>query len=274
MKNFIFERVHRMLGSIWNLICDFFIELICTVAGAVIMYFFRLFRKKLLAHTYKRKLLIDKKQINEDFSNVVCYTANPDHYDEQEYTYLGYPFEHMALGEINSMFRYVYKVNKSLPHKIARIDFENYPNEVFYNNLILIGGPVHNSITKNFVFSGNIRLPFSYDENNNLIFSSDNNSKQIRYEAVMYNGDDKYFEKDYALILNIKNPKDDKKRVILISGCRSIGCYGGATFLSNNLKKIKNIVKDQEYAIVVECEGNKDGLIKEPKFIQYFPLNT
>ena len=259
--------------GLWNFICDVLLNLICTVVGAAGMYSFRSFRKKVLACIYKRKLLIAKNQINDDFSNVVCYTANPNQYDKEEYADLGYPFEHMAIGEINSMFRYVYKINKSLPYKMARIDFENYPIEEFYNNLILIGGPVHNSITKNLVFSNDVRLPFSYDENNNLVYSTGNN-EITNYKAVISKGDDKYFEKDYALILNIKNPKDKDKRIILISGCRSIGCYGGASFLSNNLKEIKNIVKDQEYAIIVECEGNKNGLIKEPKFMKYYPLDT
>lgn len=255
-------------------ISSFFANVFCTAFGALIMYLIRLVHRGTNKHIYKNKLLINKNQINDDFSNIICYTANPDVFDEQEHTNLGYPFEHMALGEINSMFRYVYKIDKSIPCKMSKPNFEDYNHE-FQNHLILIGGPNHNSITKNLIFS-NSKIPFSYNQNNTLVYFQKNGSSEITktYSPQMADGDNNFFKKDYALILNIKNPHDYQKRIILICGCRSIGCYGGAVFLSNYLKKIKKIVNDPEYALVVECKGNDDGLISEPKFVDYYSLNT
>lgn len=247
---------------------------IWTALVAIATSLIRLGYRTINRHIYKNKLLINKNQINSDFSNIICYTANPDNYDKQEHTALGYPFEYMALGEVNSMFRYVYKIDKSIACKMAKCSFEEN-NPDLQNHLILIGGPPHNSITKH-IFD-KFEIPFSFGQNNTLIYQPKNESnKSTLYHPELANGNEDFFKKDYALILNIRNPyaKDNARRLILICGCRSIGCYGGAVFLSNHLREIKKIVKDSEYALVVECEGNAEGLICEPKLEEYYPLNT
>lgn len=85
--------------------------------------------------------------------------------------------------------------------------------------------------------------------------------------------DEKYYGEDFALIMNVKNPYDPEKRVIFIAGCRSIGCYGGAIFLSQQLKEIQKKVHWDEYALVVSCSGDAEDLNARPKLVGTFPLN-
>lgn len=251
---------------------DFLFNALYAVLGAIITWFFRKVSEAINKRLFKNKLLISKKEIEKDLSDIMCFMATPDIFDNEEQTNLGYTFEYMALGEINSLFRYVYNAKKSIPCKMARLDSENYFFEL-QNHLILIGGPNHNSVTKSLFFSEYVNYPFSFVNNNSLVYRKPGSSAIEKiYKSKTLKGSSGDFQNDYALILNVKNPRNKQKRIILICGCRSIGCYGGAVFFSNHLKELKNIVRDPEYALVIECAGNNEGLIHEPKLVDYYPL--
>lgn len=128
---------------------------------------------------------------------------------------------------------------------------------------------LYNAITNHFFFEKEGMIPFHFDEEANLIYEP----TQVKYTPKIRKGEDNYVEKDYALILNVRNPLCEGKRILAIIGCRSIGCYGGAVFLARRMAGIKREIKDEEYAVVVECEGEEDNIIDQPKYISYYPLN-
>ena len=116
-------------------------------------------------------------------------------------------------------------------------------------------------------------MPFSFDENANLTHTHEN-GEQTTFSPELSEGEQKYFEKDYGLIMNVKNPLDKNKRIISIIGCRSVGCYGATQYLCNNIHTIKNKIKDDEYAIVISCDGEEENITSEPVFEAYFKLDT
>lgn len=210
-------------------------------------------------------------KLNEDNISMVCYTANTDQYDASELVVLGYVFEYMAIGEIRSTFQRVFK-KMEINCKMSDINYYNIrKRNLNGQHLILIGGPFHNSVSRQLLFEGNKGIPFKFDENANLIYEGSNGIVK-RYCPEISNGDSKYFEKDYALIINVRNPLNKDKRIIALMGCRSIGCYGAAVFIARKFNSIIKKIEDDEYAIIISCEGEEENIISEPVFIDYFKL--
>lgn len=229
----------------------------------------------LLISTLKRFLHLNKYKkmlkLKNDIESISCFTANTGEYDTSECVALGYVFEYMSVGLIANCFKKIYK----------RIDFSAGMSDLNYNNirkkylkrdLLLIGGPFHNQITKELLFNPEAKNPFGFNEDATLTYTSDTGEKEM-YIPELSKGDSKYFEKDYALILNVRNPLDINKRIIALIGCRSVGCYGAALFLCNKLNTIKEKIIDDEYAIVIECDGEEENITSEPIFKAYYKLN-
>lgn len=238
--------------------------------GSLFTFLIGLVHKKYKNWIFHKALFIKKNTVHEDLSNINCFIANPNVTSRFGKANLAYFYEYMAFGEINSQFKKIFKSDKSINCFMSPIEF-NREAVNFQNHIILIGGPNHNSLTKNFFFSkdGIYTISFSFNENNDLIYSNKNGSTTTYSPNNKPNNSS---EEDYALILNVANCFDNNKRIILICGCNSIGCYGGALFLSNHLKEITNEIKDQEYALVIRCTGNQGVVTNE--FVKYYPLKT
>lgn len=203
---------------------------------------------------------------------VVCFTANPGQYDDEECVTLGYVFEYMSVGVITSSLKKIYK-DLNFTTMMSQLDYANIRKKNLKRNLILIGGPFHNTVTRELLFSNNINIPFTFDDSANLIYT-DENGRQTKFCPEMSKGEHKFFEKDYALIMNIKNPLEPQKRILSIIGCRSVGCYGAALFLCNNIHSLKRKIVDEEYAIVISCDGEEENITSEPVFEAYYKLDT
>ena len=252
-----------MLGIFLDVVKDILIMPITFIIGLLISWL------KTTEHNRKYKQIL---RYSPDDEKIVCFTANPGKYDYSECVKLGYVFEYMSLGVIMNSLKKIYK-DIDFITMMSELDYADIRKKNLKRNLILIGGPFHNSVTRQLLFSNNINMPFSFDEDANLIYT-DEKGKETRFCPEISNGEKKFFEKDYALIINIKNPLVSTKRILSIMGCRSVGCYGAALFLCNNIHNIKKEIVDDEYAIVISCDGEEENITLAPVFEAYYKLDT
>lgn len=220
---------------------------------------------------YKFKMTVKFPTIDEN--EFKCFTANPDCYVTDEHVRLGYVFEYMAVGEIEHYFKKIYKKAK-FSTMMSPITFAKIREKYLRTNLIIIGGPIHNQVAKKLLEKKEI--PFQFDSDSNLLFLKNGvvNKKYIPEKTAVEGCD--YFQKDYALIINAKNPWDNSKRIIALMGCRSLGCYGASLFLCNEIYKCKNSsrIRDDEYALVVSCYGEEENITSNPELVGYYQLHT
>lgn len=110
-------------------------------------------------------------------------------------------------------------------------------------NIILIGGPITNKVTKEI----NDRLPVRFDKNKNI------------YSAFTK----KVYKNDYTgLILNIENPFNPKKRLLLLAGKRFYGTHAAVLALMKKFSEIKN-----QCTIVEGLDEDGDGIIDNVKLL-------
>lgn len=188
-------------------------------------------------------------------------TANTPHetrIDEKEYALTGYVSEYMAADSITSCIEKLYK-NVSV--QIDMEHFFDYRN--ITNNMIIIGGPVNNPLSKKLF--ADMDFPYSFEG-----FTIVNKHNQTRYTPVI----NQYIEKDYAYVANFQNPYNEENRILLFAGCRSLGCYAGAKALSKHYQNplLQNFLKtneDKNYAFIVETNGHTYSAIGNPKIIEF-----
>lgn len=259
-----------MNNIIINFLDNYLSEIISGLASIAGVYTLSLTNHYTISKKYRKRIL---NLSSSDFSDIICYTANSEAYDVEECSFLGYPFEYMGVGELNFAIKRIYKIDGTIPCVVSKKNVNEYLPEDFNKNIILIGGPIHNSVTKKLVFEDAKGIPFNYD-GHNLIYTHSNNNIQKFSATKFENNQHSFVNNDYALILNIKNPKDRTKRLLMISGCHSIGVYGGAFYLSNCTKQALKTIKDDEYALIIECKCNETGLCQIPILKQYVKITT
>lgn len=237
------------------------------VLSAAFGYLIALLRK-IFHRTISKKVL---KMGQEDKKELTVFTANSGQYDEQELVTLGYIFEYISVGELNTAFKSIYRGGK-LDVKMS--NEKVLGKRVLNDNLVLIGGPYHNCVTRELVFNGKNNLPLSFDDNANLTVLDGNNVLVYKPET----GGDvaHYYENDYGIIMNIKNPNDTSKRIISFIGCRSIGCLGAADYFLEKQSEFSRQIKrnDEEYAVIVRCSGNNEKLYETPTLEKYVAFKT
>lgn len=241
------------------------------VLTALVTFLYAVIKKR-ITQSRQRKLLRFSEKDDKTVKDINCFTANTGQYDDGELVTLGYVFEYIAVGELRVAFKKLFK-RIDIGVKMSPMNYADTHVRDLKSNLILIGGPYHNSITREILFNGKFDFPFRFDDNANLYHDNDDGTVD-EYHPKQSDMSNKFYELDYALIVNIRNPKMPSKRLIALIGCRSVGCYGAAQFLSRQLKKFKKIIKDDEYAVVVRCECDEEDIISTPEFVKYYPLSS
>ncbi len=249
---------------------DFLLDVATESALAIITFLAGFLLSRLRTFLKKRRVQSVLKFDVEEKLDLNCFTANTGQYDEEERVTLGYVFEYMAAGEMRASFKKLYK-EAEMKVKMSPEEYTSVQKRDVSQDLLLIGGPFHNSITRELVMNGRNGLPFYFDEDANLIYEG----KEGRdvYCPELSGGANQYFENDYALILNIRNPLKKGKRILAFMGCRSIGCYGAAYYIAHCLKTLKRRVKGDEYAVVIRVEGDEEDIIDNPELVKYYPLS-
>lgn len=257
-----------MNETIKNVLQEAFWVLIPMAIG----YLVNFLRRHLRVNAYKKLLRINDNVEKPGETWLKFITANPQLEDVSELVTCGYVFEYRAAGELGSTMNKLYGPDLVIKTAMSKDHF-SYTSGDLRSNLVLIGGPFHNCVTRHFLEWMGPSWPFHFEEDATLVYTDpEGKLPSQRFSPVAMEG--KFYGEDYALIMNVKNPYDPEKRLIFIAGCRSIGCYGGAIFLSQQLKEIHKKVQWDEYALVVSCSGDAEDLNARPKLEEVFPLNV
>jgi len=92
-------------------------------------------------------------------------------------------------------------------------------------NLVLIGGPITNSVTRRFIqeFKRDGRLLFEFQNHDLCIYVGE---ERRRWMAEWNSEGD--ITLDYGLIYRGSNPWDERYEIIILAGCHGFGTYGAA----------------------------------------------
>lgn len=117
-------------------------------------------------------------------------------------------------------------------------------------NLILIGGPVTNRVTKML----NSRLPVRFDKNRNIYSSL---SKKT------------YRQDDAGVILRVRNPVAEGKNVLLLAGKRYSGTKAALLAFIRKFDEVTQMQKKGAHACIVEgIDSDYDGIVDDVKVLE------
>jgi DNA-binding transcriptional ArsR family regulator len=178
--------------------------------------------------------------------NAVIIVGSPDpHGHEKARSRDGYYGIDLALF-LGTFLNYIPNLNVKLDTEARAEDLEK--------NIVLIGGPVVNTITAKI----NDKLPIKFDKQNNWNIVSTLSNKV-------------YHTDETGVIAKIKNPFNPKKLILLVAGKRHSGTRAVIIAL---LKYFNEIIKGNKYhtkilARVVEgIDLNSDGIVDEVEILE------
>lgn len=181
--------------------------------------------------------------------------------DESELRQQPEPEEFLYLskyGDIDAFFEVLTSLGKVFPRLNAKFctgqEFGKFNENQYATNLLLIGGPDYNEITRFFMQY----TPFEFitrrgqallnDKKNNRVFKSAYCKEQGLRKVT-----------DYGFFLKMPNPLNHNKTLIMINGIHTYGVYGAAKcFLSQDEHEINLTMRN--------CKDIIDRLGKAPNF--------
>jgi hypothetical protein len=215
---------------------DLFIDLLINLAAAFVWLIFTLIWLKMIYPTYRRRKLRNLWGIEDDDVTIVVAatpsidckyrTKTDDCYWSTEHgPIVGYG-DAAALGLVLDSIR---SISKTINLNV--ILSTDIGSETKDDNLILIGGPVYNSLVRDILRLINSPVTFDkYSIVEHLGASSKKMNPAISDESIVY---------DYGLIIKTRNPFNPSKIVFIIAGCHDPGSVAAAQYVVSNLLKMK-----------------------------------
>lgn len=131
-------------------------------------------------------------------------------------------------------------------------------------NVICIGGPNSNSVTKTFLELVDCR--YEFDSERKLV------DKQTRkkYSPVKAESGD-YYVRDYGIVFKASHPSREEKRLFIHAGCHTEGTMGAGKYISSagrgGQKRLRQLAKElggDTFQILIEVDVVKDevGMIE------------
>jgi hypothetical protein len=176
-------------------------------------------------------------------ATVSIVTADGPEPDPTEYTITVYPAEYAAATEI------AHYLGSELRCNVERICTSGeFPEDhAITGNLVLIGGPVHNRLTR--IMLERTEVPFHFEE-----YTLVDDRSGERFDAEI-RGD--VIVSDVALVVVTDNPYSPSNRVVMVAGCRTYGCIAGARQLIHPavLRISRNFQKSSYFVVRSEVLG-------------------
>jgi hypothetical protein len=153
-----------------------------------------------------------------------------------EFTVKVYPAEYLAAVEVRSLLAGSLKAKE-----VDLYTSNNFPmGRLLSDNLVCIGGPVHNRATK--MILERINPPLHFD---GYSVVSDVSGK--RYEALVAE-ESNVIKRDVGVIVLCRNPFHPPATICLLMGARTFGCPAGSRLLTHgSLKKIEDVLGTGTY---------------------------
>ena len=173
-----------------------------------------------------------------------------------------------GIGQLRALGQIIESLGKSYNIRIQNIllSIDQIQKQI-ENDLILLGGPKTNEITK--LLLDKIKpLEIVYQEKSTIYWGK--NETDIEYSGITK---DKKVVKDYGIAIRMKNPFDSSKQtyISLFSGAHTYGVIASAQYFTEHfVKKTKGIKRIKENVfILVECDVI-DGFPIDIKIKEYY----
>ena len=229
------------------------------VLGVIVDYSFKAIRRYWVTTRPAGRLWGWAKQDDSELWIILSTCPNDD---PSEYTDTIYPQEARAATELESYL-------KGALGAEVRLRLSVRANEAINSNLVLLGGPIHNHITRRVLPA--LNAPFQFDDHT-LVNTQDG---QRWSPSINDAGGRERIAEDYALIVKTRNPFDRRKTVLVVAGCRTHGVLAGARAL------IRERVTDtlaittglgDHYAMVIHAPVHED-VLGAPEIVASWPLD-
>ncbi|MCH8903916.1 MAG: hypothetical protein IIA45_08390 [Bacteroidetes bacterium] len=158
-----------------------------------------------------------------------------------------------GIGQLRALGQIVESLGKSYNIRIQNIllSIDQIQKQI-ENDIILLGGPKNNEITK--LFLDKIKALDIVHQKNSTIFWNKGKTN-VEYSGVT---EGKEVIKDYGIAIRMKNPFDSNKQtyISLFSGSHTYGTIASAQYFTEHyIKKTKGIKKIKENLfMLVECD--------------------
>jgi hypothetical protein len=137
-----------------------------------------------------------------------------------------------------------------LGYRLRRVRSDQISENLLKENIISIGGPIPNDITKELLNKSEINYKF----NGNEIFSK--KTSKIEFSPLM---DNESIKRDYGIITKMKNPYNRKKECVIVCGCLGWGTQACLKVLTEKEDENVNFLNKYEYFQLI-CTCEIDGL--------------
>jgi hypothetical protein len=161
-------------------------------------------------------------------------TAQDESDFDAEFTVKVYPAEYLAAVEVRAILADVLKYRQ-----VGLSTSNELPlSRSLMDNLVCIGGPIHNRVTA--LLLQRLDLPFTFDGYAVVSAVSGN-----RYEAVIDATTGK-ITRDVGVVVIAENPFSPSSTVVMLMGSRTFGCPAGSRLLvSGNLRGVAGHLGDK-----------------------------
>jgi hypothetical protein len=186
-------------------------------------------------------------RLNEDSVTWIVITSGALR-DHAEKTETVYPAEAKAATEIESFLKSLY------PSMQVRVATSNYASAAIYEgNLIVIGGPVRNRVSKDLFQVLQPQLSF---EGYDLV-----DGVGGRMSAEIDDG--RHITRDVGMVYLGNNPSSHHGRTVILAGCRTFGCLAAArALLRSDVKRtVRLIPKTRPLAFAVTARVHNDDVV-------------
>lgn len=219
-------------------------------------------------------------KLSPESESIHCFMTNTRTVQKERFqTPLYNREDSIAQGLVVSEIERVFSHKIESHYHLSPSTFKSIPE--LRENIILIGGPVNNSISKELLADTvchNLNFSFDLSVENRDLHYLDTNSVSKIVKPIQQKHDN---FTDWGVLLNIRNPWSDSHRLIALMGCNGLATLAISKSLKTSMfEKIRKQIKHyDEYAIIVRCSGlwsNKDLRLNSSDihYEEVIPLNT
>lgn len=241
-------------------------ELVFALIGAAIPWLVQLARR---AYVRKRQVGYLLQFSPRQPVGLIAPTVHDSHLRRTELVTFVTPFESLSVLRVST--RLLRAAGLSETNLDIRFSEEAKRPDELKKNLIVIGGPIHNWISRKTLENNKISKKIRFC--GHKIEISDGNHL-FSFEPSTKDG---LITRDGALLLNISNPWSEEHRILFVMGCRAFGAIGAAEYLATRMKELAKQVRRIEklskkdpnawYAFISFDVNHIDGKDQELSFL-------